>query len=109
MQAAAASVCAVAANDQQDVTFVGEFDRISEKVRENLAQANRISDDSGRRIGRNVADELQTLLMRADGQSLQDVAREISDRNGDRFHIELARLDLREVEDVVEDSQQTVG
>ena len=53
--------------------------------------------------------ELQPLLIRLEGQRLEHVAHQIAHRERDGFELQLARLDLREVEDVVEDRQQRVG
>ena len=68
-----------------------------------------IADDARGHVGRDVDEDLEPLLCGADGQRLQRVADRIGQRERDRLELQLARLDLREVEDVVEDRQQRFG
>src|SRR5688572_7197822 len=58
--------------------------------------------------GIDVQQELQSLLLRLQGQRLEHGAHQVAHREGDRFQLQLARLDLGEVEDVVEDRQQRI-
>ena len=59
-------------------------------------------DDGVGHVAADVAGQLQPLLVGAQGQRLQRVADAVAEANRRRVQVELAGLDLREVEDVVE-------
>ena len=69
-----------------------------------------VADDGVGHVGRDVAGELEPLLVRPHGRACA-ACRPTSSRrsNGVAVELELARLDLREVEDVVDDRQQRLG
>ena len=85
---------------------LGELDGVAEQVREHLPHPDRIADDGGGNRRIEIAEELEPLLIGFERQRLQQVLHQRADREGNRLELELARLDLREVEDVVEDREQ---
>ena len=56
-----------------------------------------------------MAHDLEPFLFRAQRQGFQQLRQVVADRKRNRFELELAHLDLREVEDVVEDTQERIG
>jgi len=56
-----------------------------------------------------VAGELQAFLLRADAESLHQILDGVPQRERDPLETEPARLDFREVQDVVDDREQRVG
>ena len=62
-----------------------------------------------RHVGADVAGELEALLLRAQREHLHRVVDRVAEPKADVIELELARLDLREVEDVVDDVEQRLG
>ena len=93
----------------EDVAVLGELERVADQVRQDLLNPRRVADDAGRHVRVDVADQLEPLLVRAEGERLERVRDRRAERERHRFELELARFDLREVEDVVQDRQQRVG
>jgi hypothetical protein len=85
---------------------LGELDRVVHQVGEHLAQAQRIADQVGGHLRRGLEEELEALvggLLRDErGDALQDVV----EAEVDRLDLQLAGLDLGEVEDVVDHAEQ---
>ena len=94
-----------------DVAALGELDRVADQVRQDLPQPRRVADERRRARPASMSQmQLEPLLIARASASGLSVSRDQSaDENGDGLELELARLDLREVEDVVEDRQQRVG
>ena len=87
-----------------------ELERIPDQVQDDLAQAAGIPDERVGRVPGDVDRELQPLLVGTEGERLQRVAqgRTGAEKLGG-VQLELARLDLREIEDVVDDVEERVG
>ncbi len=87
-----------------------ELDRVADQVGEDLAQPAGVADDQGVRDGgTDVAGQLQSLMMRPQRQRFGHVAEPVGQRKRDGLQVELARLDLGEIEDVVDDAEQGIG
>ena len=96
----------VGLDGQRDLPRVGELDRVAQQVQQDLAEPRDVADDDARRARPDVADQLEALLGRPGGHQLQrrlDALVEV-ERGGLQVHP--PRLDLREVEDVVDDREQ---
>ena len=89
-----------------DLTLRGELHRVAEEVDEHLSQAHGISPYDRRKCRVDRADQLDAFLLRVHrdeaGRVLHDRPRVVVDD----VDLELAGLDLREVEDVVDDRQE---
>ncbi len=109
MQERALAAAHVLVDFDQDVPAVGELDRVAHQVAEHLSQANRIADDAFGHVRVDVSHQLEPFLVRLDGQRLEQIGDDIADREGHGLELELARFDLREIQDVVEDRQQRLG
>ena len=100
---------AIFPDGDEDVAALGELERVADQVGQDLLHPRRIADDAGRHLRVDVANELEPLLVRAQRERLERVGNRRARRERHRFELELARFDLREVENVVEDRQQRVG
>jgi hypothetical protein len=87
---------------------LGELDGVADQVHDDLAQASRIADHPLRHRQGDVGNELQLLLGGLNGEGLQRVAQGLAQLERQLLELEPPRLDLREVEDVVQQPQQGV-
>ena len=85
---------------------LGKLDGIPHQVEEDLAQAPGITHQRVGDIGTHVTGQLQPPLLRPEGQRLQGVGQGVPEIEGRLFHLQLAGLDLREVQDVVDEGQE---
>ncbi len=86
-----------------------ELDRIADQVDQDLAHPSGVADYRHRHLRRDVARQFQPLLLAAQGQRLDRVADLVVQLERNRLQLQLPRLDLGEVEDVVDDSQERFG
>ena len=92
----------------QHTPGLGEFDGIVGEVSQHLAQANGIADDD--RYARiHKYRQVQPLADRAFHEQAGDVLGDLGQVNRDGLHLELARLDLREIENVIDDAEQRLA
>ena len=92
----------------ENLAALRELDRVAHKVDEHLPQAARIADGHIRHVRQHVTDQFEFLLLCAQRERFQQLGEVIADRERNLFQLELPHLDLREVENVVEDAQQRV-
>ena len=89
-----------------DLSRVGELERVAGEVHEHLLQPERVADQYRRDPGGDCRHS-STPFSAARGDSVRATSStQLPDRNCDRLDGELARLDLRQVEDVVDDPEQ---
>ena len=91
---------------QPDLAALGELDGVVDEVRQDLAEAERVAQQMLGNRRRDMGQELQALVVRLLGGERRDRADHFVEPEVRRLDVELARLDLREVEDVVDDGQQ---
>ena len=94
---------------EHDLATFGELDRVGEQVEQDLAQARDVADD---RAGGPVAEEIREVEVLLGGPARHQVQRGLDalaevERLG--LELEPARLDLGEVEDVVDHGEQRVA
>ena len=91
---------------EPDRALVGEFERVRQQVLEHLAQTLRVGMQRCRHVGGDVQFQRQALFLRDRPQRIQQPLQRRGD--GDLFdlHRGLARLDLGQVENVVDQRQQ---
>ena len=92
-----------------DLARLGEFHRIADEVREHLPQPAGIAAQALGHAGLDERSELQPLAVRALGEQLHRALDHLLELEIDLLEDEHAGLDLREIEDVVDDGQQRVG
>ena len=88
---------------------VGELDRVAHEVDDHLADAARIGLERRRQPGIEFAGEDQLFFARPPGQERQRLVDHLPEVDLAEFEPELARLDLGEIENVVDDGQQAFG
>ena len=87
----------------------GELHRVSEQVQQHLAQAVGVAEHAARDVRGDIGREREPLLARGGGQDVGRVLDRDDRRERDALQLHPAGLDLREVEDVVDDRQQRLG
>jgi hypothetical protein len=97
------------ADRQHDLAGVGELDRVRQEVEQDLAQARHVADDRGRNVAVEVVDEVQALLHGARGDEVERGLDALAQVERLRLELHPVRLDLAEVEHVVDDRQQRIA
>ena len=91
------------------LTSGSEFDAVAEQVHEHLSQAGDVSDHGLWNPIVHLVGEVQALLCRSGSQEIQGVLDAGAQLERLVLQFQLARLDLREVENVVNDSKEGVA
>ncbi len=91
------------------LAVLGELDGVAGVVDQDLADAQRIADEHARQLGVHHPQQLEALGVGLLGQHVDDVVQHRFQLERQRVDLQLARLDLREVEDVVDDAQQVLA
>ncbi len=89
--------------------MVGELDRVVADVEQDLAQARGVAEQCGRQQRRLDEQELDALVVGAHAHEIAEIFEHVAEREPDDLDVELAGLDLGEVEDVVDDAEQRLG
>ena len=92
-----------------DLARLRELHGVVEQVEQHLPQARRVAHDARRALFVEVAGEVELLVRRRAAPRGRAPPRRIAQVEGRRLELEPARLDLGEVEDVVDDAQQRVA
>ena len=69
-------------------------------------------DIADQRVGHvrlHMAGQFEVLAVGADGQRVERISQTVAEFEVDRIQLQLARLDLREIENVVQQCQQRLG
>ena len=98
-----------AAGAHQHVAAGGELERVRHQVHEDLANAQLVAPGPAMQIRVDVEQQLDALLVRALREQVDDLLDHLADVEILGLEAQLAGLDLREVENVVDDGQQRVG
>ena len=91
------------------LALLRELDRVREQVEQHLPQPGRVADDPCRHAVVDEAAELDVLLGGARRDDVERALDALAEIERLALELEPARLDLREVEDVVDDAQQRVA
>ena len=89
-----------------DRALVGELDGVADDVEEELVELAPVADHPPRHRGRHVADEGDTLALGLHRLQRQHVVDGLAQVEGFALQVELAGLDAREAQHVLEDLQQ---
>jgi hypothetical protein len=89
-------------------TLRRELHRISDQVEHDLPQTSRIPQQSFRYLGKNVIRQLQALLVGTNTDCSHGVIQIMAQVEFDSLHVKFSRLDLGEVQDVVDPQQKTL-
>ena len=97
------------ANAEDDLALLGELHGVAEQVDQDLPQARHVADDRFGRIRIDDVGQVQALLGSARGQQIERALDALAQVEGLILQFEPVRLDLREVEDVVDDREQRIA
>ena len=92
-----------------DLAGFGELDRIPHEIHQDLTDSARIAHHRGGNIRVHLIDQLEPLLVSAEGQRLYRPVQRSPQIEVDRLQIQPACLDLGEVQDVVQQPEQGIG
>src|SRR6516164_396193 len=95
-------------NVQHHFAFVGELDGITDKVDDDLSETNRVAEDAIRQVNLNVAPQLQVFLVSARGKQAHRVFKRVTEIEVSLVEFELPCLDLREIEQVINQREQGI-
>ncbi|HYY16939.1 MAG TPA: hypothetical protein VE965_09910, partial [Gammaproteobacteria bacterium] len=84
----------------------GELNCVANQVGEDLAQATGVAPQGHRHIIMDVAEEFQPFGLGALGKQFMDILNDLAQIEIDAFELQLAGLDLGEIQDVVDDGKQ---
>ena len=87
----------------------GELDRVADQVEQHLPQPARVADQGVGHVRLHVADQFQPLVPGPHAQGPHGVAQRRPEREVGRDQLQLAGLDLLEVEQVVDEAEEVVG
>ena len=99
----------LAVHGDDDLALLGELHRVGQQVEQDLAQSAQVADDRGRQIVLQLVGELDALGGGRGHDHVERALDALGEAEGLVDEVDLARLDLREVEDVVDDRQQRVA
>jgi len=88
---------------------VRELDGVPHQVDDHLPQTAGISNHVIGYIRGNLVRKFQPLLSSPQAQSLEYVAYAVAEIEGDRLYLQLARLNLGEIKNIVDDGHQRFG
>jgi hypothetical protein len=91
---------------EQDVALLGELHRVAEQVDDDLAQPGHVADDGRRAALVDDVKQLDTRRRSLGAQEIECRLHALLEHQGLMLQLELPRLDLGEVEDVVDDAQE---
>ena len=94
---------------QRDVAFVGKFDGVAEQIQQNLAQPLFIGANRGGQRRQRLIRKQDIFLLGPHADNAADAAQERIKQELRRKHFELARLDFRQIENVVDQHQQMLA
>ena len=99
----------LAAHRDDDLAALGELDRVGEQVEQDLAQPGHVAADRRRHVALEDVGDVETLLGRARADQVERRLDALAQVERMRLDVHPPGLDLREVEDVVDDRQQRVA
>ena len=89
-----------------DAALIGELDRVAGEIGENLAQAQAIRADEARRGGADRGGDFDAFALRARREQLDHALDQLHEIDRLDDEVEMARLDLGEIEDFVDERDQ---
>ena len=94
---------------QRDFAIFGELDGVADQVGQDLTDAAGVAQRMGRHFRQDFADQFDVFLVGAQRHRFQGFRDEAVQVEGNVFDEQFAGLDLREVENVVDDGEQRFG
>ena len=92
-----------------DAPVLGELDRVADEIRQHLPQPRPVADDAVGHAARDVAGEPSPFSCARSASGFSAFGQLIAQLKRRRIQPSSSRLDLREVEDVVDDAEQRLS
>ena len=96
-------------DQDEDLSLGGELDRVVQEIDQDLAQPRGVALDHGRHGGIDLAADLQPLAHRLGSQQIDRLLHASAEGERRRFDDQLAGLDFREIQNVVQQSEQRLA
>ena len=93
----------------EDLTVLGEFDRIADQVNQHLPQPGRVAGQTVRHLLGDEIDEFNALAGAALAEQVGDFGDQLARIELDHCQIETTGFDLRQIENVVDDPEQRLA
>ncbi len=93
----------------QHLSFISKLERVSNQVDQYLADPAQVSDQAVGHLSLHFVNQLKVPLVGPDRQGLQGVSNRVPQSEFVGIEFQLACLDLREIEDVIDDGEQRFG
>ena len=93
----------------EDLAALGEFDSVADEVDQHLPQPGRVAGQMVRHLLGDEIDEFDTLAGAALAEQIGDLGNQLARIEIDLRQFEPAGLDLRQIEDVVDDADQRLA
>ena len=84
----------------------GELDRVAGQIEQNLAESQRIADQAVGGLGSLRQQNFQAFFLGLEADDIEQIGHDLAQIELDVLQRQLARLDLRKIENVVEDAEQ---
>ena len=94
---------------QGDCAMARELHRVGQEIDEDLLDAHRVAAQQSRQLGVDIHHYRQLLLVGAFANEVGGLLEGVAQGEVDGFEGDLVGLDLRQVENVVDDAQQVLG
>src|SRR6185503_12011227 len=94
---------------QDDLAPLGELDRVADKIRYHLPNSSVVGDKSIWDRAWKVKGQLKSFLVSAQAESRERILQKFTQTERNRLQAEFPRLDLREVENFIDNREQRFG
>ena len=92
-----------------DFSLIGELDGVADQVHQDLAQPRWITPHGARHLGCHLSEKLEMFFARAHGQQAGRRMHDLGNVEGNGLELEVIGLDLRVIENVVQNHEQRFG
>ena len=105
VQRGAILIIRLPSDPKDDFPVVGELDGVADEVVENLAKASGVTNRCTRDVTMDVEGQFQALFLGTHCKRLHNVCQTAPQIEFDEIKIEFPGLDLREIEDFIDDGE----
>src|SRR5207253_324394 len=92
-----------------DTSFFCKFEAIADEIEQNLPQAIGVAAESAAELGIDKNTDFDTFLMCSRRQQRYRALHRLNQIEVDRFEIDLARLELGDIENIVDDCEERLA
>jgi DNA-directed RNA polymerase subunit K/omega len=96
-------------NPHGNTATIRELDGIADEIEKNLPEASLVADHRARQVRIEAPCQIEPLLTGARAHQLDNTLQPLVERKRRRVDFQLAGLDLRKIQDLVDDRQEVLG